>query len=133
MEIWKDITGYEGKYQISNIGKVKSLSNSRSGGKNKYYDYKRKEKILSLKISKRGYSFIALSDSGTSSVFYIHHLVAGHFIGERNGRQINHRNGIKTDNRVENLEWCSPKQNIIHARDILKHPYGHKKSIVPLP
>jgi hypothetical protein len=131
MPQWKDIIGYEGLYQISDTGEVKSLATPRRNRENKYYNYQRKEKILSPKIVGKGHLGIMLCKRH----YYIHRLVAIHFIGEPQNVQINHKNGIKTDNRVENLEWCTPKQNIIHARDILGKYYGNKngqKNIVTL-
>ena len=107
-EIWKDIEGYENKYQISNLGRVKSL-----------YLINRqatipREKILSPGHNLQGYLFVTLSKNGKlSKHLSIHRLVAKHFIPNPNNYPVvNHINGIKTDNCVENLEWCTQKYNI---------------------
>ena len=98
-EIWKDIEGYEGKYQVSNLGRVKSI---RYG----------KEKILSPSISNQGYIQVNLCKNGKQKWCLIHRLVALAFIPNPNNLpQINHRDEDKTNNKVENLEWCDHKYN----------------------
>lgn len=102
-EIWKDIKGYEGLYQISNLGRVKSLGNGKS----------RKEKILKPRKNSAGYLRVMLCKEGKIKDFYIHRLVANTFLSNPNNyTQINHKNEIKTCNYVSNLEWCTAKYNI---------------------
>ena len=97
MEIWKDIEGYEGLYQVSNMGRVKSLKFG-------------KERILNP--SKNRYVIVTLSKDNKTNYFQVHRLVAKAFIpNPHNLPQVNHRNEDKTDNRVDNLEWCSAKYN----------------------
>ncbi|NFG01740.1 hypothetical protein FCV36_05215 [Clostridium sporogenes] len=104
-EIWKDIKGYEGLYQVSNLGKVKSLitTQSRRIGILKSYNHS-------------GYRRINLYKNGKGKKYYIHRLVAKAFISNVNNYpEVNHIDGNKQNNRVENLEWCTSSQNQIHA------------------
>lgn len=110
MEIWKNIENYEG-YQVSNFGNIKSLS-KKVKCKNGFRTTK--EKILKLKKSKHGYLSVQLKNKG--KFFSIHRLVAFAFIDNpENKPQVNHINGIKHDNRIDNLEWCNQSENQIHA------------------
>lgn len=111
MEVWKDIKGYEGKYQVSNMGRVKSLL--------KWYPlqnrYIQREKILKNCTDTKGYLIVKLCFNNEKTC-KVHRLVAETFIpNTENKPQINHINGDKTDNRVENLEWCTNQENAIHS------------------
>lgn len=109
-EIWKDIQGFEGYYQVSNLGRVKSLERSI----NTYFGKRlKKEKIKKPQTHNQGYLIVWLPIVGTK---LIHRLVAKEFIpNPKNLEFVNHKNGIKTDNRVENLEWVTRQENEDHA------------------
>lgn len=112
MEIWKDIKGYEGLYQISNFGSVKSLSRviCNNGG-----IYTINEKILKPS-NNGGYLQVVLQKDSKIKTIKVHRLVAEAFILNPEGKpQVNHINGIKGDNTVDNLEWSSIKENVQHA------------------
>ena len=98
-EIWCDIDGYEGLYQISNKGRVKSL-------------YKGSERILKLWDNGRGYLRVYLTKENTSKYIRVHRLVARAFIpNPENKPQVNHKDENKLNNCVENLEWSTAKEN----------------------
>ena len=101
MEIWKPIKDYESLYEVSNLGRIKSLKN--------------KNKILSPRINNKGYDFCGLYKNGVRKYFAVHRLVASLFLDEKSEKYaVNHINKIKSDNRVENLEWVSSRENCCH-------------------
>ena len=106
MEIWKDIQGYEGSYQVSNLGRVKSVERITREGNH------RSEKQMKLQKTKRGYLTVILTKDGNQKLHYVHRLVGIAFIPNPTGKeQINHINEQKEDNRVENLRWVTRKEN----------------------
>ncbi|MHB8871721.1 MAG: NUMOD4 domain-containing protein [Candidatus Doudnabacteria bacterium] len=113
-EIWKDIVGYEGRYQISNRANVKSLK-IRLRVKGGAFRIKN-EKILKPILGKRGYFVVFLWDNYVKKTANIHRLLMEHFVeNPENKMCINHINGIKTDNRLENLEWATHTENNRHS------------------
>lgn len=102
-EIWKDIPNYEGLYQVSNLGRVKSFKRG-------------KEKILKPRLDRVGYYHVGLCEGGERKSNLVHRLVMLAFVGESD-LQVNHKNGAKSDNRLENLEYCTSSENTQHAYD----------------
>jgi hypothetical protein len=122
-EKWVSIIGFYDKYFISNTGKVKSIN----------YRNTTNTILLTSRVSKWGYQYIGLSKNSKSYNFAIHRLVAKHFIpNPMNFEQVNHINEIKTDNRVENLEWCDRKYNINHGTGRARHAISCSKPIIQL-
>ena len=104
-EIWKDISNYEG-YQVSNLGRVKSLERIDALG------HKRKEKLLKPLISSIGYYLVGLCKNSKVRFYLVHRLVWESFNGQiPENMQVNHINEIKSDNRLENLNLMTPKEN----------------------
>lgn len=117
-EIWKDVVGYEGIYQVSNLGRVKSLP--RNGTI-------KQERILKPHRV-QGYLLAELFNRGAHKGKRIHRLVAEAFIpNPDNKREVNHIDGDKHNNRVENLEWVTSSENQLHAAYVIK---THKMSVV---
>ena len=115
MEIWKKIEGFE-NYEVSNYGNVKSLSRKTNFGCG-YKTYP--EKILKNWIDKKGYHYVDLRNNKVRKRFLVHRLVAFSFLDNiENKPQINHIDGIKSNNFLHNLEWCTSKENIRHAVDL---------------
>lgn len=113
-EIWKDIIGYEGFYKVSNLGNVKNLERSIKNGVNSSFILK--ERILKQVKNKIGYIGVGLHKKGVRKQAMIHRLVGIHFIpNTENKPQINHKDGNKTNNSIENLEWCTHSENAYHA------------------
>lgn len=106
-EVWKDITGYCGKYQISNLGRIRSL---RYNGGNHI-------KVMSPNDNGHGYLSVALCDGfGKRRIFYVHRLVAEAFLDNPdNLPQVNHLDHNRKNNNVHNLEWCSIRDNLLYG------------------
>ena len=107
MEVWKDISGYEGMYQVSDLGRVQSLDRISHNGK------RYKGRVLKPVPDGAGYLQVFLRKDAKTRRFYIHRLVAGAFIeNPTNKPQVNHLDETeKWNNRVDNLAWATPKEN----------------------
>ena len=118
MEEWRDIKGFEGLYQVSNYGRIKSLKRILIDGRIWY------ERIMKTPLS-AGYPSISLRKDNTYFKERVHRVVGKTFIeGYQENYCINHINGIKTDNHISNLEWCTYSENSKHAYDTGLHkPY----------
>ena len=105
MEIWRDIPGYAGIYQVSNLGNIKRLAGHNGR-------YSQSEHLLKTTIGKNGYLHVTLTKNSICKCFAVHRIVALVFVfNPYKFHWINHKNEIKTDNRAENLEWCTAKYN----------------------
>ena len=106
-EIWRDIKGYEGKYMVSNLGRVKSLNYRNTG----------KEKIMKGLDNGKGYLFVQLCKDGKVKNCRINRLVAQAFLPNPNNLpEVNHKDKIRTNNKVENLEWCTSQYNVEYSQ-----------------
>ena len=132
-EIWKPIKDFEGSYEISNLGNVKSLG--------RYCYCKSKEKpnlfkgkILKQRFDKYGYLIVNLKKNQKSHIRKVHRLVAIAYIDNKNNyTNINHKDGIKTNNNVNNLEWCTVKENTQHrTRTLLTKPKLTKEQVLDI-
>lgn len=109
MEIWKDITNYEGIYQVSNLGRIKSL-----GGTGKSI---KKEKILKLTLKNGSYYGVILFKNSNNQSLRVHRIVAKEFIlNSENKTVVNHKDGNGLNNEASNLEWVTTKENVHHCR-----------------
>lgn len=122
-EIWKDIEGYEGLYQVSNLGRVRRLTEWCGNGNQK--KYRDKVSIKTLTIDNVGYNTVTLYKNNVGKKIRVHRLVASAFLrNEANKATVNHIDGNKTNNNVENLEWATYSENEKHA-----HKTGLKRAL----
>lgn len=124
-EIYKPVLGYEGYYKVSNFGNVKSLSRKALGILGSTRNLK--ERILAKRFNHDGYSQVYLGKNNIFKGKMVHRLLAEVFIeNPLNKKQINHKDGIKDNNNINNLEWCTPSENIIHSFKVLKRKGGQQ-------
>lgn len=110
-EIWKPVKDYETLYEVSNYGNVRNIKT---------------KKILKPAMHNKGYYKVCLCNNKKQKNKFIHRLVAESFIDNQNKKQVNHINGIKTDNKVENLEWVTCQENIKHSYENELQPHAKK-------
>lgn len=132
MEVWKDISGYEGLYQASNLGRIKALEKWREfGAWTKKNTRIYPEKIMKLSITRGGYNIVQFCKDGACKWFAVHIIIASTFIANpENKKEVNHKDGIKTNNPESNLEWSTRRENIDHAikNGLMNSPTGSRNS-----
>ena len=110
MEIWKDVIGYEGVYQINKNGDVKSLKRNTSG------TFTTIDKLIRKQLDSKGYFVYKLSKNGKTKTKSLHRLLAESFIPNKNNEKVvNHKDGNPLNNNLSNLEWCSYSYNSLHG------------------
>ena len=119
-EIWKPISEYNGYYEVSNLGRVRSITRKiertdpKDSSKKRLFTYK--GKLVPFWITKKGYCRLTISINGIAKKYLVHRLVANAFIPNNDNKaQVNHINCVKADNRVENLEWVTNYENYLHS------------------
>lgn len=130
-EIWKPVVGYEGLYEVSNLGRVKALERVVKFGL--VSRYTRPEHLIKGFLRQDGYIAIGLSRDGGTIHFPAHRLVAMAFIPNPNNYPIiNHKNEIRNDNRVENLEWCTQSYNLAYNGNRAKKGRARMRPIIQM-
>lgn len=128
-EVWKEIEGYEGYYEVSSFGRVRSIDRYVKGRWDAQIFCA--SRFMKCKRVKNGYLHVKLTKDGERKEPLVHRLVASAFIPNPEGlEQVNHIDGDKTNNNVDNLEWCSASQNQLHSRRVLKRICGHPRKPV---
>ena len=122
-EIWMPVVGYEGLYEVSNMGRVKTLERTYTQG---VAPFTVKEAIKIASVKNTGYLRVMLSKNCKPKSYSIHRLVIIAFYGYHEIlKEVNHKNGVKSDNRLENLEWSDRSKNITHSFRVLGRTNSH--------
>lgn len=130
-EEWKDIAGYEGYYQISSYGRVRSLDRVILSKDNRIVNYK--GKILNTGLTPNGYCYFITSKNDKRNKFLVHVAVAKAFVlNFYNKPQVNHINSWRADNHYKNLEWVTAKENKLHSVLNKSHAYGERNAFSKL-
>lgn len=131
-EVWKDIPEYKGLYQASNFGNIRSLDREitqLANGRKMHFTYVKKGRVLAQSIQNGGYPVVSISVNARRKICTVHRLVASAFIENPNDfRDVNHKDGNKQNNYVENLEWVEHSENIKHSYRKL----GQKRHYKPI-
>lgn len=128
VEIWKDVVGLEGLYMVSNLGNMKTLPRQTYHNLTNKIITRKEKPMRNNSTNTNGYLQVLLTKDGVKIPSRVHRLVADAFIpNPENKRCVNHKNGIKTDNRVENLEWVTSSENARHAVQTGLKKRGHER------
>lgn len=132
IEEWKPVKGYEGLYEVSDLGRIRSLDRLLEwvDSLGRATSQIRLGRVLRQQFNKsKGYMTLTLYRDGARKLRYVHQLVAEAFVGGyADGLQVNHIDGDKTNNLAANLEWVTPSENAQHSRDVLGH-VGHSRKL----
>ena len=120
-EIWKSVDGYEGLFEVSSFGRVRSVQKRDRRG------HLHKSRIMKQQMSKTGYRIVTFTVNGKGSTKKVHRLVATAFLpNPENKPEVNHLDGNTCNNNVSNLEWATPSENILHSfRELGRKPSGN--------
>ena len=129
--MWKDVPGYEGYYQTSNTGLIRSSANRLIKNNGFYGDKTLGERLVKPVLGKDGRERVLLCKDGVKKGWLLSRLVAITWVdGYAEGLTVNHINGNRTDNRVENLEWITRKDNILHAHQTGLYPQPKRVDLI---
>lgn len=129
MEIWKDIKGFEGLYQVSNFGNVRSVERKVANKNGAMKLYKSKVIKPCTNQANCGHLHLGLHKNGRTKTCYVHRLVAQHFVpNPKNLNVVNHKDYDTTNNKAENLEWCTQQENARYSSERMKKPKQKCKS-----
>lgn len=130
MENWKPILGYEGFYEVSDLGRVRSVDRFVNTAIRHSDTAHRRGRVLKQNVKRSGYMAVDLAAHGKTKTIAVHRLVAMAFLPKDEGRpQVNHKNCNKADNRAVNLEWCTPEENRAHAKQNSLYNNPNKKAV----
>jgi hypothetical protein len=125
-EVWKDIPGFEGRYQASTHGRIRSYDREQEfGGRYGCNVRKLRGRIIKPHASPLGYLYLALFKDTVRHSWLVHRLILLTFNGPSD-LQVNHKNGVKADNRLENLEYCTSSENLLHCTRVLGKKIGER-------
>jgi len=130
MEIWKPVPNYQGHYEISSHGRVRSINKTVSSGIRHNTQVVRKGKVLKPNVKRNGYLTVDLSKDNTVKTMTIHRIEAVTFLENPEDKpQVNHRDGNKSNNMISNLEWFTCSENQKHRYEVLGH-VGRRKQVL---
>lgn len=131
IEVWKPLPKYNNCYEVSNLGRVRSIKRLVKGSRGSLQI--KPSVVLTPRTKANGYQSVHIRLDGTNSYPLVHRLVATVFLpNDNNLPQVNHKDGNKLNNRVENLEWCSASQNMKHAFELGLAPSGGRSHLAKL-